>query len=105
MSSGVLPLPLPYAARIYATVENTRTREDGPSPRTKRFGARPDFLSLPLGCKVWLILAPTSLEEAKAAPRLVTGISLGFRITLGGRFGGVNTLRRALMILLALAWI
>ncbi len=66
----------PYAARVYATLENTRVREDGNSPWFKRFGERPDFKRLPLGCKVWFIPAPTILEDAKVAPRLITGISL-----------------------------
>ena len=77
-----------YAARVYATLENTRVREDGNSFWFKRFGERPDFKRLPLGCKVWFIPAPTILEEAKAAPRLITGIFLGYRMTPGGRFGG-----------------
>ena len=78
----------PYAARVCATLENVRVRADGTSPWQSRFGDRPDFLEIPLGCKVWFTPAPTIYEQAKAAPRLTVGIFMGYRMAPGGKFGG-----------------
>jgi hypothetical protein len=78
----------PYAARTYSTLENVRLRADGTCPWVARFETEPDFTQIPLGCLVWFIPAPTKYEVSPAAPRLMPGIFMGYRMAPGGKFGG-----------------
>ncbi len=78
----------PYAARTYSTLENVRLRTDGNTPWYKRFASEPEFKQIPLGCLVWFIPAPTKYEVSLAAPRLMPGIFMGYRMAPGGFWGG-----------------
>ena len=80
----------PYAARTYSTLDNVQLRQDGSCPWVRRFGEALDFMQIPLGCLVWFIPARTEYIPSPAAPRLVPGVFMGYRMAPGGD-GVVNT--------------
>jgi hypothetical protein len=79
----------PYAAPYSAHIHNiTCDVDDGTSPWYLRFKEHFKGKSIPFGCGVWFLPAPTKYKNPKAFPARSLGIFLGYRLHPGGRWNG-----------------